>query len=203
MDLRHCSALRRGPIVATWYRAVDPAFLATAISTKHTPTITTRFSPGTKINPAFEILYLAENPLVAMFEAQALFGSPTKPGGVVPNPARGLVMMNISVQVSDTADLTHPGEAMVVSTNAQELTGDWLNFTNRSGGAPHAGKAPTQEFGEKLFGLGTFKGFVSFSAKLADYKILGVFTERLVPGSDEIKYSYHDGHGVLQTILIP
>jgi hypothetical protein len=203
LDLRHCSSLKRGPIVATWYRAVEPGLLATAISTKHTPAISTRFSPGTKAKPAFEILYLAENPMVCLFEAQALFGSPTKPGGVVPNPARGLVTINISIKVSDTADLTDPGEAGLLATNAQELTGDWLGFSNRTGGAPHAGKAPTQELGEELYRLGTFKGFLSFSAKLTDYKILGVFTGRLVPGSDEITYSYRDGHGVLQTISIP
>jgi RES domain-containing protein len=203
LDLRRCSALGCGPIVATWYRAVDPAFLATAISTKHTPTITTRFSPGTKAKPAFEILYLAENPMVALFEANALYGSPTKPGGVVPNPARGLVTMNISVKVLDIVDLTDPGEAGLLATNAQELTGDWLSFSNRPGGPPHAGKAPTQQLGEELFRLGTYKGFVSFSAKLPDYRILGVFTGRLVPGNDEITYSYHDGHGVLQKITIP
>jgi RES domain-containing protein len=196
--------LKRGPIVATWYRAVDPAYLDTAIFTKHTPSITTRFSPGTPNSPAFEILYLAENPMVALFEAQALYGSPTKPRGVVPNPARAVVEWPISVRlITDTVDLTEPSEAAVLSTNAQELTGDWLSFSNRPGGAPHAGKAPTQELGEALFNLGSVKGFVSFSAKLPDYKILGVFIGRLVSGQDEIKYSYHDRHGILQTIIIP
>lgn len=51
--------------------------------------------------------------------------------------------------------------------------------------------------------MGLLKGFVSFSARLPDYTILGVFTGQLAPGSDEIKYSYHDGYGVLQTISIP
>jgi hypothetical protein len=182
---------------------VAPALLDTLISTKHTPSITSRFSPGTWANPAFEILYLAENPMVALFEAEVLYGSPTKPGGVVPNPSRGDLTMNISVKVSDIVNLTDASEARLLTTNAQELTGDWLSFSNRSGGAPHAGKAPTQELGEELYRLGLFKGFVSFSAKLPDYMILGVFTGQLVPGSDEIKYSYNDGHGVLQTISIP
>ena len=114
-----------------------------------------------------------------------------------------MVTLNISVKVSDIADLTDPGEANLLATNAQELTGDWLSFSNRSGGKPHAGKAPTQELGEELYRLGLFKGFVNFSAKLPDYRILGVFTGRLSPGSDSIKYSYHDGHGVLQTISVP
>jgi hypothetical protein len=54
----------------------------------YTPTTTSRFSPGRLTAPAFEILYLAENPMVAMFEARALFGSPSTPGGVVPHPNR-------------------------------------------------------------------------------------------------------------------
>jgi hypothetical protein len=177
--------------------------LGSAISTKHTPRITTRFSPGSPSNPTFEILYLAENPMVALFEAQSLYGSPTKPGGVVPNPTRAVVTMNIAVKISDTVDLTDPGEANLLDTNAQELTGDWLSFSNRAGGAPHAGRSPTQELGEELYRLGAFKGFVSFSAKLPDYRVLGVFTSQLVPGSDEIKYSYRDGHGALRTISIP
>jgi hypothetical protein len=48
-----------------------------------------------------------------------------------------------------------------------------------------------------------FKGLTSFSAKLPDYKILSLFVQRLVPGLDKIEYSYHDQHGVLQTISIP
>lgn len=49
-------------------------------------TIASRFSPASPADPGFEILYLAENHLVAMFEAQALFGSPLTPGLVIPNP---------------------------------------------------------------------------------------------------------------------
>jgi len=54
--------------------------------------------------PAFEILYLAENPMVALFEARALFGSPTTPGGVVPHPNRPLVTLPILVSLGAIAD---------------------------------------------------------------------------------------------------
>jgi hypothetical protein len=38
------------------------------LGTAHTPTHATRFNPGTVADPAFEILYLADNPTVALFE---------------------------------------------------------------------------------------------------------------------------------------
>jgi hypothetical protein len=52
----------------------------------------------------FEILYLAENPMVALFEARSLFGSPATPGGVVPHPNRPLVTLPILVSLGAIAD---------------------------------------------------------------------------------------------------
>jgi RES domain-containing protein len=203
LDLRSCASLARRHIAGTsWHRAVAPHYMATALSAVHTPTITSRFSPGSPTSPAFQILYLAENPMVALFEARALFGSPAAPGGVVAHPARALATLPISVSVSDIADLTEAAQATILSTNAQELTGDWVAFRSRPGVSPHSGTAPTQELGQALFNLG-YKGFVSFSAQLPDYKILGVFTTRLVAGADSLAYSYHDPHGVLITAQIP
>jgi RES domain-containing protein len=84
----------------TWYRAFDRTFPGTALSTAHTPTTPSRFSPGRLTAPAFEVLYLAENPMVAMFEARALFGSPSTSGGVVPHPTRPLVTLPIVVALT-------------------------------------------------------------------------------------------------------
>jgi len=91
----------------------------------------------------------------------------------------------------------------------QELTGDWRGFSQRpaigSTRSPHVGKAPTQQLGEKLFGLGSYNGFISFSAKLADYKILAVFTERIrnSPKPNAISYIYTDQFGQQQTVKVP
>jgi RES domain-containing protein len=137
-----CTSLVRGNIVGTWYRAVDPPYLATAISTTHTLRITSRFSPATHLAPGFEILYLAENPLVALFETEALFGSLTGP--LVPSPARALVILPISVNVTDITDLTDGAQAHLVETNAQELTGDWRRYAHRKSSppSPHAVSLP-------------------------------------------------------------
>jgi len=72
VNISRCSSLARTGMRGTWYRAVDPRFLATALSTLHTATTPSRFSPASMAAPAFEILYLAENRLVALFEARAI-----------------------------------------------------------------------------------------------------------------------------------
>jgi len=191
----------------TWYRAVAPRFISTAISTTHTSAIASRFSPASAANPGFEILYLAENHLVAMFEAQALFGSPLSPGGVVPHPTASLVTLAIQTQLTAIIDLSDPAQAAVVGTNAQELTGDWRGYQQRGPATPVSGptgKAPTQEFGEQLFALcRDVQGFVTLSALLPYYRILAIFPQRLRPGTDYVRYSVTDSAGQSENIQIP
>lgn len=207
MNIARCSSLAKTGVRGTWYRAVDPRFLASALSTTHTTTTPSRFSPARAGAPAFETLHLAENPMVAMFEARALFGSPSTPGGVVPHPSRPLVTLPILVSIGATADLTDPAEAALIETNAQELTGDWRSYATRippaRPPAPHTGMPPTQDLGNALFALGTLQGLLTFSAVLPDYKILVVFPDRLKGTPDHLEYSYHDERGTVQVKRIP
>jgi RES domain-containing protein len=203
----NASRLARVPHTGTWYRAVAPRFISSAISTAHTKTIASRFSPASSANPGFEILYLAENHLVAMFEAQALFGSPLTPGGVVPHPTASLVTLAIRTQLTAVVDLSDATQATVVGTNAQELTGDWRGYQQRGPGtsvsAP-TGKAPTQELGEQLFALcPDVQGFLTLSARLPYYRILGIFPQRLLSGTDYVSFTMTDASGQTQTIEIP
>jgi hypothetical protein len=80
MNLARCGHLARTPLTGVWYRAIDQSHLATSLSTAHTTTIPSRFSSG---SGNFEILYLCENPQVAQFEVEAMFGTPLN---IVPNP---------------------------------------------------------------------------------------------------------------------
>jgi hypothetical protein len=75
MNLSQCRQLHRRALHGTWIRALHPMYVANPLSAAHTPTHTTRFNPGTIADPAFEILYLPEDPTVALFEVQALLGS--------------------------------------------------------------------------------------------------------------------------------
>ena len=208
MNSAACGGLSGIPVRGTWYRAVDPRFIGTALSTSHTPVTASRFSAGRPTAPGFEVLYLAENPMVAMFEARALFGLPSIPGGVIPHPARPLVTLPIIVGLTSVADLTDPVEAATVETNAQELTGDWRSYATRIPPfvppGPHSGSPPTQSLGLALHGLGTHQGVITFSATLPDYKILVIFPDRLRKGStDYLQYSFRDDRGAMQVRRVP
>lgn len=126
MNLGQCGHLHRRPLQGTWIRALHPRFLANPLATAHSPTHATRFSPGTPADPAFEILYLAEDAAVALFEVQALLGS-AYPGAVfVPNPAGGpWTLIDVQVYLQAVVDLTRRTSRHLLGTSAQELTGDW------------------------------------------------------------------------------
>ncbi len=180
-----CQVLSRAPLTAVWYRAIHPQFGQTALASAHTAVTPSRFNQGAGGNPEFEILYLTENPMVALFEVRALFGLPTTPGGVIANP-KSWTILNINVQLQQIVDLTQVSNQDQLGTSAQELTGDWLGYTQRnpntSVGQP-VGAAPTQELGAALFATPQVEGFLTLSAKLPYHKNLVVFPSKLQTGS--------------------
>lgn len=191
MNLAHCRNLKSVPLSGVWYRAIQPHFFSSALATSHTRTIPSRFNAGRLSSALFRILYLAENPMLALFEVQALLGSPMTPGGVVPHPRRPWTIVNVNVNLQKVADLTDPisqGKTIRgVDVSAQELTGDWRGYQLRSTltsvKAP-TGAAPTQELGFELYNINLFEGFMTLSAKLPDQINLVIFRDRLLPGSD-------------------
>jgi len=196
------------PIAAergVWYHAVPPQHFATAL---HTFVKENRFNPGSIIASPFEILYLAENPLVAQFEVEALFGSPLTPGGVVANPAKPWAIVNIDVSLTAVVDLTSVNECQrLLETTAQELTGDWRGYSQRNNPSAKikepTGLAPTQMLGRMLYEGGRCEGFRTISAKLPYYEVLAIFPHRLLPGS-LVQYKYTDTSDQLhQVTLVP
>ena len=109
--------------------------------------------------------------------------------------------MNLSAIV----DLTDDESLHAVSTTAQELTGDWRGYRDRS---PRtrltgpAGSAPTQDLGQALFTSGRLEGFVTFCAHVPYEPNLCVFPERMQPSS-YVEYSWTEVSGVEQTRRIP
>ncbi|MCI0525728.1 MAG: RES family NAD+ phosphorylase [Acidobacteria bacterium] len=192
MNAKACITLPTVSEKGVWYRAIQPHFLATALATSHTKTNPSRFNAGRLLSPPdqFRMLYLAENPMLALFEVQALLGSPMTPGGIVPHPRRAWTILNIAVNLRAVADMTDTASHQPMSgvdTSAQELTGDWRGYQLRSALtsviAP-TGSAPTQDLGRELYVAGSFEGFLAVSAKLPDQKNLIVFPDRLQPNSD-------------------
>jgi hypothetical protein len=206
MNLAAVAGLPSRPIVGVWYRAVDPQYLRAALGYSHTRWSPSRYCEGQAAAAPFDIVYLAENPMVAQFEVGALFGSPLIAGGVTANPARSWLTINAQVQLTRVADLTDvPGAHLPLSTSAQELTGDWKGYRDRNVGASVSapiGSAPTQELGAALHASGLFEGFLAVSAKLPWQMVLGVFPGRVGVGNF-VRYGYLDPAGSAQTFQIP
>ena len=136
----------------------------------------------------FEILYFAQDSIVAGFEYGALFGTLWGPFGYVPNPRRGYVVLNVQVDLREVVDLTDVAAAQQpLDTTAQELTGDWDGYGQRGSRLPvpllrPSGIAPTQDLGEALYQTGV-EGFRAISAKVPTHCTLMVFPQNLRPGS--------------------
>jgi RES domain-containing protein len=183
IPLRHTipARLTRNPLTGTWYRAIPTVFLSTALNLSHSRTVPGRFNDGSPVAPSFPILYLAENHMLALFEVEALFGSPA-PGHTVPNPGKAVAVLNVNTTLREVADLTNLHEQSIFDTNVQELTGDWRGFKLRNLSTPvqlPTGTAPTQELGAALYAVPNLEGFVTVSAKLSYQKILVVFPDKL------------------------
>lgn len=187
MNLAACPALARRPLSATWYRAIQLKFWNSLLATAHTKTIPGRFNAGNPARPGFEILYFAEDHQVAMFEVQALLGSPL-PGSVyVPNPSGHWAVINVQLQLGRVVDLTRRSERMIIDTSIQELTGDWRGYSLRN---PNANlnkrpwtDVPTQKLGYGLNRIKNVEGFLTYSARVPTRRNLIVFPKKLRPGS--------------------
>jgi RES domain-containing protein len=203
MNLAACGALPRRPETQVWFRAIQPQFWTTSLATAQTKVIPSRFNAGATASPQFEILYLAENPMVALFEVQALFGTPTQPGSVIPHPRQAWITVNVTVQLQAMVDLTEVATYTLLETSAQELTGDWRGYQQRgplTSVSQPVGLAPTQDLGAALFGESGLEGFRTFSARLPYHSTLIVFPEKLQPGST---VAFHHPYTGQQYVIRP
>lgn len=154
--------------------------------------MSSRFSGATLISPGFQILYLAENHLVALFEVGALLGSPATPGASLPSPHSSWTLLNVAVHLSKVLDFTDPARQQYLATTAQELTGDWRGYQLRGQCGTVSlpvGIAPTQALGQTLFNEPGLEGLFTLSAKVPYHRVLVVFPQKLAPKS---KVSWHN-----------
>jgi len=174
MKLSACQKLNLGPLTGNWYRAIRQEHWKTRLSAKHTTTITTRYSAGSVENPSYQVLYLAQDHQLALFEVRALVGSPEAP---IPDPQSTWTTLNLNVVLREVADLTDPREQQRIGSSAQELTGKWDQYQR-------SGEAPTQRLGAVLFDLPHLEGFLIPTAVPRIWgRSLIVFPEKLKPGS--------------------
>lgn len=193
MNLGACRKLACAPETGTWYRAVRLAHLNTPINTAHTKATPSRFSAGPDASRPFEILYLTETPQVAQFEIGALAGDPLVVGGTL-TASGSFAVVHVKVVLQRVADLTLVAQQDLIETTAQELTGDWRGYQQRTAAGASiqepGGTAPTQDLGEALFAVPGIEGFRTLSAKLAYQRNLIVFPEKMFKGS---RLEFRDG----------
>lgn len=164
-----------------------------ALSFAHTGAVTSRFNEGVG---SYSTLYLAEDHLVALFEVQAVLGSPYAIW--VPAPRQNWAILNVGVVLQSVVDLTRVPNQVRLATTAQELTGDWrgnqLRGASTSVSQPAGVPAPTQELGAALHSAPGLEGFMTVSAKVPTHRILVVFPGKLLPTS---RVEYRDNTGKL------
>ena len=175
MRLAACERLTLQPVNAKWYRAISAEHWKTALSTAHSPETRTRYSPGDAAADPFEVIYLAENQAVALYEVGAAYGPTDRP---IANPSRSkMLIIDVDVRLSSIVDLTIPRHHKSLGTSAQELTGDWRASYPRA-------DAPTQRLGSALFATEEIEGFLAISAKMPHCKTLVIFPQKLREGSE-------------------
>ncbi len=205
MNLAAVSLLTGHPENRIWYRVVGTRYLASAIATAHTVAVPSRFYDPITTYPQFASLYVSDNSLVAMFEAQALFGSPTRPGGPVPAPAGAWIVLTARVQLDAVVDLSDPASQALLDVNVQELTGDWQGYRQRTTAtnvSHPTGTAPTQDLGEAIHrDPRNLEGLLTVSAKVPYNRNLVVFTGHLRANSF-VEYDWVDAGGVNRTYRI-
>jgi hypothetical protein len=190
------------PETRVWYRALQPQHWPTGLATAHTTRIPSRYSPATNAQPAFPVLYLAEDHQIALFEVGALLGSPLPGGHYVPNPSQAWVLLNVQITLHAVADLTDVSEQAKLLTTAQELTGDWRGYLSRQAQLSirqPTGPAPTQLLGQALHGVRGLEGFRTLSARVPTHMNLVVFPDKLRRGSRIVFTNPATG----QTLTIP
>ena len=146
MNLSRVPTLPTVPQTGVWYRGVPPTrYPADILRMAYTVSYASRFSAGPAASPAFQTLYLAQSPEVALRELEALYGPP---GGTLSN-LRAVTLFGVEVQLQRLVDLTDPGVQAALGTTLQELTGDWRGYAVRAAlasppvaAAPRADPAP-------------------------------------------------------------
>ena len=187
MNLAACRALARRPLAGTWYRAIQLKFWNSLLASAHTRTIPGRFNAGNSARPGFEILYFAEDHQVAMFEVQALLGSPLPGSAYLPNPSGHWAVINVQIRLSRVIDLTRRSERRKIETTIQELTGDWRGYLLRDPAPnlrrPYWTNVPTQKLGHTLHRVRDVEAFLTYSSRVPTRQNLIVFPTKLRPGS--------------------
>lgn len=197
-----------GGVPEFWYRCFSTRFLSKPLNTSHTKTAVTRYNAGHRnpIADQFETLYMCDDRQTALYEINALLGSPT--GYYLNNPnISPIATLTFKVMLQSVLDLSNEKQVEKIDGDVQYITGDWDAYSRRNpfNGNPAPGHSvhgwtpisPTQLLGKEIHDLPEVEGFVSVSAKVPTRKVLIIFTDKLMPGS---YVECHDDRKLIQRI---
>ena len=199
MRLARVPKLACNLMIGTWFRTVVVSYLTTPLSTGHTRMRASRFHAAT-IAAGFQILYLTEDHVTALFEVEAILGSPFS--SYLPNAAGAFAILPVQVHLQAITDLTLPPTLRSIESSVQELTGDWKSYKHRNpamtlplgNATTYRTEVPTQQLGHALFQTSGIEGFVTYSARVSTKRNLVVFSTKLVAGSSVIYHDPATGH---------
>lgn len=169
MNLRAVASLPRQARGGHWFRAVKPKYVGNPLALGYTADRVSRYSPGVdaRITP-FQALYLAADPIVALREVEAIYGSVA----ILPNPIDAWCVVPYECALTAVIDLNDPAGHALLGTSLQELTGPW-----RSAYYP-GHDAPTHLLGEECFRQPDVEGILFPSAKGGGTNLL-IFPEKV------------------------
>jgi RES domain-containing protein len=135
------------------------------------------------------VLYLADSPVTALQEVEALVRTRA---GLFPVKGPPRLLLSVEVTLSAVLDLTQAEFQQALGTNLQELTGSWVAANDQEV------IAPTQRLGRVCNELGMIEALRVPSARDPRAFNLAVFPDRLANGS-----SLHvfDDSGIIEARL--
>jgi RES domain-containing protein len=127
---------------------------------------------GGRYNPKgeFPVLYLAANPETALLETNLALKVDTRLIGI---PSKPRAFFTVHFDLRKTLDLQIPEIQTILSTNYQELTGDWKYTASLNR------ESETQRLGRIVQELGQLDALIAPSAKHSGHANLAVFTSAL------------------------
>lgn len=175
------ASLAQRPLTGAWYRAIQLQHYRTLLHYSHTAQTPSRFAAAHHRHQ-FPLLYFAETPQLALYEVQAMVGSPAPGRIAVANPATSWIIITVQVQLTHVADLTSGSQRRLIGTTVQELTGDWIGYRLRNPKSPATfpyTDVPTQRLGAALVATPRLEAFVTWSARDSRHKNLVIFPAKI------------------------
>lgn len=166
------------------YRLIHAKYYQTSLLAIGSMKFAGRYNPKEQ----YEVLYLADSPITALQEVNAVFRSNAQLFPVKDIPR---ILLSIECQLSNILDLTDEAIVKELGTSFQELTGSWVLHSQSS-------LPPTQLLGKACFENGAIEALKVPSAQDARAFNLAVFPDRLQINS---KIRVFDDSGFIDAVI--